>query len=47
MTGDQIVRVGHGFLELRSHGPVPAMIPYHRILRIELDGATVWERRRA
>lgn len=24
---------------------MPTMIPYHRILRIEVDGSLVWERR--
>lgn len=46
-SGADVVAVGHGFLELRSLGPMPAMIPYHRILRIEVDGATLWERARA
>ena len=44
VTGAQVVAIGHGFLELASEGPRPAMIPYHRILRIELDGAVVWRR---
>lgn len=43
--GTDIVDIGASFLELRSVGPMPAMIPYHRILRIEVDGALVWERR--
>lgn len=47
MRGADIVALGHSFFELKSVGPMPAMIPYHRILRIELDGAVVWERRAA
>ena len=45
IAGGDIVDVGHAFLELRSEGAMPAMIPYHRVLRIELDGALVWQRR--
>lgn len=44
MSGAQIVALGHSFFELQSAGPMPAMIPYHRVLRIELDGTVVWER---
>lgn len=44
VTGAEIVSLGHSFMELRSAGPLPAMIPYHRIVLIERDGETVWRR---
>ena len=45
VAGSEIAELGPSFMELRSEGPMPAMIPYHRVLRIELDGSPVWERR--
>lgn len=44
VEGAQVVALRASFLELRARRPRPAMIPYHRILRVELDGALVWER---
>lgn len=42
--GSDVVDIGASFFELRSVGPLPAMIPYHRVLRIDVDGSPVWER---
>ena len=45
VRGGEIVALHHSFLELRSrHGP--AMIPYHRVFRIDRGGGPIWERRR-
>ncbi len=42
--GREIVALHHSFLELA--GPRGgAMIPYHRVVRVERDGAVAWERR--
>lgn len=43
VRGGDILGLRRGFLDLRGG----ASIPYHRVLRIELDGATVWRRRGA
>jgi uncharacterized protein (UPF0248 family) len=45
VKGSDIIDIGASFFELASVGPGSAMIPYHRVLRIEVDGALVWERR--
>lgn len=45
VSGAEVVDLGPSFFELRSEEPLPAMIPYHRVLRIEVDGAIAWERR--
>lgn len=44
VTGEDVADVGQSFMELRgAHGR--AMIPFHRVFRIERDGRVVWERR--
>jgi uncharacterized protein (UPF0248 family) len=41
--GEEILKLGRSFMRVRSlEGEVE--IPYHRVLRIEVDGRTVWER---
>jgi uncharacterized protein (UPF0248 family) len=41
--GGEILELGRGFMRVRSlEGEVE--IPYHRVLRIEVEGRTVWER---
>lgn len=45
VSGADVVDLGPSFMELRSDDAMPAMVPYHRVLRIVLDGAMVWERR--
>lgn len=45
VPGSDIVALGNSFFTLRREGPGSASIPYHRILRVELDGEVVWERR--
>jgi uncharacterized protein (UPF0248 family) len=46
VSGADVVDVASWYFELASEEPVPAMIPYHRVLRIALDdGELVWERR--
>jgi uncharacterized protein (UPF0248 family) len=41
VRGSDILALRASFFDL----PDGASIPYHRVLRIELDGAVVWERR--
>lgn len=43
--GSDILSIGTSFFEITGHGPASSMIPYHRVLAIELDGEVVWERR--
>lgn len=45
VEGAQILDLGNSFFTLRREGPGSASIPYHRVLRVELDGALIWERR--
>lgn len=45
IEGNDIAELGRSFFELRSTRPFSSSIPYHRVLRIEVDGALVWERR--
>ena len=46
VQGADITELGASFFERRTHGGWrPGKIPYHRVTRIELDGAIVWERR--
>jgi uncharacterized protein (UPF0248 family) len=42
LEGGDVRAVGHSFLDL----PRGARLPLHRILRIEVDGRVVWDRRR-
>lgn len=42
VTGRDVRDVARGWLVLEG-----AQIPWHRVLRIELDGDLVWERRTA
>ncbi len=42
LRGDEIEKVGHGFIYLYSG----AAIPHHRIVEIRYDGRTVWKRDR-
>ena len=43
IKGKDIENLGKGFMSVRSaEGEVE--IPYHRILKIEVDGKVVWER---
>lgn len=44
VAGRDIVHLGRSFFEISSAGPLPGLIPYHRVLAIELDGARIWER---
>ena len=39
ISGERVKALGKGFFETDE-----AMIPYHRILRIEYDGETLFER---
>lgn len=45
VPGSQIVELGHSFFTLLQAEGRSGSIPYHRILRIDLDGALVWERK--
>ncbi|HVM45747.1 MAG TPA: DUF504 domain-containing protein [Candidatus Thermoplasmatota archaeon] len=48
LVGADITELGASFLGRRTRGGWrPGRIPYHRVTRIELDGAVVWERRQA
>jgi uncharacterized protein (UPF0248 family) len=43
IAGEDILKLGRGFMRVRSpEGEVE--IPYHRVLRIEVGGRTLWER---
>lgn len=43
VAGTEILELGHGFMRVVSpEGEVE--IPYHRILRIEIDGRVIWEK---
>jgi uncharacterized protein (UPF0248 family) len=43
IDGGEILELGRGFMRVRSpEGEVE--IPYHRVLRIEVEGRAVWER---
>lgn len=44
VKGERVRDLGKSFMELE--GPMGGtMLPYHRVLRIELDGELVWRRR--
>lgn len=40
LRGEDILAIGQSFLDL----PEGARLPMHRILRIELEGRTLWDR---
>jgi len=43
IAGSDIVSLGRGFMTVRgAEGKVE--IPYHRVLRVEVDGRVVWDR---
>jgi uncharacterized protein (UPF0248 family) len=43
ISGSDIVSLGKGFVTVRgAEGEIE--IPYHRVLRVEVDGRTVWNR---
>lgn len=45
VRGDDILELGRAFMRIRSpEGEVE--IPYHRILRIETKGKSLWQKRR-
>ena len=44
VEGRDIVELGASFFTLARPGTRSASIPYHRVLRVELDGGLVWER---
>jgi uncharacterized protein len=46
VRADDITNLGRSFFTRRERGRETS-IPYHRVLRIERRGATVWERRPA
>ncbi len=44
VKGERVRELGKSFMELE--GPMGGtMLPYHRVLRIEVDGELVWARR--
>jgi uncharacterized protein (UPF0248 family) len=45
ISGSDIVSTNRSFMYVRS-GSETVAIPYHRIVRIEVGGEKVWERRR-
>lgn len=46
VEGRDVTKVGRSFFALRERRGRTTSIPYHRVVRIERDGALVWERRR-
>jgi uncharacterized protein (UPF0248 family) len=44
VCGDEILNLGRGFMRVASPEGGEVDIPYHRILKIEINGKVVWKK---